>query len=339
MAKQNDAYTKISYLKLLRGIAKGEGEGQELFERWAETTKDKEVEKDVRIRALREGEHSIMFRKRVQELSGEDPYPKGIPPLNPEKGLGRTLKIVTDPNMSDEAKYKKMGMHHSIDMQEEKLLTPMFDDQTLDVQTGALMGRWIAEERDSARKHARFYASHFKNETITYPNEDTSQDPYKRISYLKQLRFLAKAEHGGDLVYSKWAETTTDPEVEKDLRIRAVREAEHSMMFRKRVQELCGEDPYASGFTGFSDKDQEERYKMVGDPNISDKEKYERNGYDKPWDPKEPDVFAKIRLMDFEDLDIETGTLIGRFITEERDSARQHHEFYAKKWGGARSKL
>merc|ERR1712096_585919 len=113
-----------------------------------------------------------------------------------------------DPALSDKERYEKLGLA------DPDLLKPdpdnfsrLLDDKSIDVATGELIGRFITEERDSAKRHKQFYEEHFLGKPAPPPASSSaaSQDPYARISYLKQLRFIAKAEHGGDVVYSKWA--------------------------------------------------------------------------------------------------------------------------------------
>ena len=48
---------------------------------------------------------------------------------------------------------------------------------------------------------------------------------------------------------------------------------------------------------------------------------------------------SRLKLLEDKSIDIQTAEVIGRFITEERDSARQHSDFYARKWDAGRSNL
>ena len=94
--------------------------------------------------ATREHEHSLAFTKRIDELGFE---------LEPGDVLDFTkqLEIVTS-DCSDYEKAEALGLfERKVDTGERDIFAGLFDDQTIDIQTGALLGRYIAEERDSGR--------------------------------------------------------------------------------------------------------------------------------------------------------------------------------------------
>src|SRR5215467_5569064 len=60
--------TEPTYLPLLNSIAVNECKGEALLSAWAATTKDKALGDALRFVAIREGEHSMAFTKRMCEL-------------------------------------------------------------------------------------------------------------------------------------------------------------------------------------------------------------------------------------------------------------------------------
>lgn len=131
-----------SYLGLLNAIAVGET-GAELFLLgWADTTTDTQLAETLRFVAMREGEHGKAFAKRMLELG----YPVRWPaPAACEAKLAMACSSMTDAEKFAAFKLgRKPGGPDVFDR--------MFEDKTLDVATGALLGRYIAEERDSGRR-------------------------------------------------------------------------------------------------------------------------------------------------------------------------------------------
>jgi rubrerythrin len=135
-----------TYLPMLEAIANAERQGHEYYQAWYDHATDPDLKETMRIVATRELEHSLAFTKRIDEL-GFECQPAEI--LDFEK----QLEIVT----SDCSDYEKLQALELTDLA-VKILDPendpfrrLFNDLTIDVQTGALLGRYIAEERDSAR--------------------------------------------------------------------------------------------------------------------------------------------------------------------------------------------
>lgn len=64
------------------------------------------------------------------------------------------------------------------------------------------------------------------------PNENV---PTTYLAKLNQLAITEGRAHG---FYLAWAERTTDPELERVMRIVTVREMEHSWVLKKRIAEL-----------------------------------------------------------------------------------------------------
>ena len=151
----------------------------------------------------------------------------------------------------------------------------------------------------------------------------------QKPSYIALLNAIALAEGNAHKYLSAWANTTNNPEVEKVVRTIALREAEHSLAFEKRLCELgyavtdqpdpeLGNEVFSAAATNLQAK-----MKMFSS-DASDLEKFEYLGY-KPGECP-PDPFGKL----FEDttIDIQTGTLLGRYIAEERDSGRMLEACY-----------
>jgi hypothetical protein len=132
---------KPSYLGLLNAIAVNEARAHRYLQVWIDTTPDPDVRCLLQKVSWREGEHGMSFAKRVDEL-------------------GYTLRVKDDPgadeqmavagsDMSDLEKMECFGLHrldevlHGFDN--------IFQDHSIDIETGALLGRYVAEEFDTAR--------------------------------------------------------------------------------------------------------------------------------------------------------------------------------------------
>jgi len=134
---------KPSYLGLLNAIAVGESRGQALLEAWAGKTPNAAVAEVLRRVAIREQEHAAAFSKRLCELGySVRPAPAG--------DFDAQLALMK----SDRSDREKFDALFQFDQPkaEPDVLTNLFADTTIDPQTGALLGRFIAEERDSDRR-------------------------------------------------------------------------------------------------------------------------------------------------------------------------------------------
>jgi rubrerythrin len=135
-----------TYLPMLEAIANAERQGHEYYQAWYDHATDPDLKETMRIVATRELEHSLAFTKRIDDL-GFECQPAEI------LDFAKQLEVVT----SDCSDYEKLQALELTDLA-AKILDPendpfrrLFNDLTIDVQTGALLGRYIAEERDSAR--------------------------------------------------------------------------------------------------------------------------------------------------------------------------------------------
>ena len=132
---------KPSYLGLLNAIALGEGRAHRFLRAWAERTDDPDVRRVLLTVAIREGEHALAFEKRLCEL-GYDLREKADP--SAENALA-----IAESSRSDLEKFEALGLAR--DAAAEDPFAHMLDDTTIDPKTGELLGRYIAEERDSGR--------------------------------------------------------------------------------------------------------------------------------------------------------------------------------------------
>jgi hypothetical protein len=135
-----------SYLRMLNAIYMAEQRGYEYLSAWADVTPDADVRAVLRTIALREGEHALAFAKRINEL-GFEARDDG-----PSDEFHRKLAIVTS-NAPDLEKMHTLG--YNFDTPPEPDAPDAFDtifrDKSIDIQTGALLGRYVAEERDTGR--------------------------------------------------------------------------------------------------------------------------------------------------------------------------------------------
>jgi|ERR1051325_5786818 len=147
---------KPSYLGLLNRIAVGEAGGERFLTAWADVCERSDVKAVLDAIALREGEHAKAFAERLCELGYS--VRKQDDPRAAER-----LKISASKTLSDREKFEKLGL---IDVDGAKeILGRIFDDTTIDPQTGALLGRFIAEERDSLRMFQACYDALCAEET------------------------------------------------------------------------------------------------------------------------------------------------------------------------------
>ncbi len=139
-AKKSD---KPTYLGLLNAIAVAEAAAEPLFTAWAERTDDAKLADTLRFVGMREGEHGKAFAKRMLELGYPVREPDDAGP-DPER-----LKIAGS-RRSDLRKFEELGFGRA--PSDTDVFDSMFNDKTIDPITGGLLGRYIAEERDSTRR-------------------------------------------------------------------------------------------------------------------------------------------------------------------------------------------
>lgn len=135
---------KPSYLGLLNAVSLAESAAHEYLEAWIAVTPSDDVRCVLRTVSAREGEHGKAFAKRISEL-------------------GYTLKLKDDPDaasrtayvsrtdLSDLDKMEKLGLGKLDTGDKPDVFDSFFADHSIDIGTGELLGRYICEERDSAR--------------------------------------------------------------------------------------------------------------------------------------------------------------------------------------------
>lgn len=136
---------KPSYLGLLNAIAVGEARGERLLECWADSTSDQRLAADLRFVASREREHAAAFAKRLCEL-GFDVIER------PDPKFDRRLRLAANRGKSDLKKFRKLLGYGKNEGVPDDGLGELLRDPNIDPRTGALLGRFIAEERDSGRR-------------------------------------------------------------------------------------------------------------------------------------------------------------------------------------------
>jgi hypothetical protein len=133
---------KPSYLGLLNAIAVAEGRAHTYLTAWAETTSSDDVRAVLRKIAAREGEHAMTFGRRINEL--------GYDVRQPADDDATTIALVMS-DRSDLDKMETLKLHRLDTGDKPDIFDDFFKDHSIDIATGELLGRYIAEERDSAR--------------------------------------------------------------------------------------------------------------------------------------------------------------------------------------------
>ncbi len=132
---------KPSYLGLLNAIAVNEAHAHRYLQVWIDTTTDPDVEAVLRTVAWREGEHGMSFGKRINELGFA---------VRPRDDLGLADRLaVAASDRTDLEKMEYFGQDRLDDVL--GAFNDVFKDHTIDIRTGELLGRYIAEEFDTAR--------------------------------------------------------------------------------------------------------------------------------------------------------------------------------------------
>jgi rubrerythrin len=134
---------KPSYLGLLNAIAVAESRAQAYLCAWADVTDSDDVRAVLRKVAAREGEHAMSFAKRIDEL-GYTVRPKD------DDDIDKRIALVTS-DCSDLEKMEALKLHRLDRGDKPDIFDDFFKDHSIDIATGELLGRYIAEERDTAR--------------------------------------------------------------------------------------------------------------------------------------------------------------------------------------------
>ena len=140
---------KPSYLGLLNAVSLAESAAHEYLTAWAAVTPHEGVKATLLAVAAREGEHGMSFAKRINEL-GYNLRPGPDDPKRAER-----VAIACSTEISDYDKMHALGVARiaeDVAKTGPDIFDKFFSDHSIDIQTGELLGRYIAEERDSGRK-------------------------------------------------------------------------------------------------------------------------------------------------------------------------------------------
>jgi hypothetical protein len=135
---------KPSYLGLLNAIALGESRAHAYLSEWIKVTPDPDVCAVLSTVAAREGEHGMAFAKRINEL--------GYSVLEKDDPNSAKQMAIACSDRTDLEKMEKLGLGR-LDAGEGKpdFFDGVFKDHSIDIRTGELLGRYIAEEHDTIR--------------------------------------------------------------------------------------------------------------------------------------------------------------------------------------------
>jgi rubrerythrin len=131
-----------SYLGLLNGVSHGESRAHCYLSAWADVTTNDEVRAVLRTVAAREGEHGMAFAKRIDEL-GFALEPRDDPKFEDRMAIASSTTL-TDLQKMEQLRFTDYFVDDGPD-----IFDKFFSDHTIDIQTGALLGRYICEERDT----------------------------------------------------------------------------------------------------------------------------------------------------------------------------------------------
>jgi len=134
---------KPSYLGLLNAVSQAESRAHAYLNEWIKVTPSDEVRCVLATVAAREGEHGLTFAKRINEL-GYELIVKDDP------GHAKRMKLAAS-NRSDLEKMEKFGLGQLDSGDKPDVFDKFFEDHSIDIRTGEMLGRYIAEERDSGR--------------------------------------------------------------------------------------------------------------------------------------------------------------------------------------------
>jgi rubrerythrin len=136
---------KPSYLGLLNAISCAETRAHCYLTAWADVTPDPDVRGVLLTVAAREGEHGMAFAKRINELGFE------LQPTD-DPGFDDRMELACSRDKSDLEKLEAIGLLDFCPAEgEPDVFDNFFRDHSIDIRTGELLGRYIAEERDSLR--------------------------------------------------------------------------------------------------------------------------------------------------------------------------------------------
>jgi hypothetical protein len=143
-----------SYLEYINWIAVVEWRAHEYLGAWLDSTLDPDVRETLRTVVPREGEHGMTFAKRVNELGYEvralDDARFDDAAFDEKVEIARSAR-------SDLEKMEAFGLYRFHVPDGPDIWDEVFTDHSIDIRTAELLGRYIAEERDSVRLFSDCY--------------------------------------------------------------------------------------------------------------------------------------------------------------------------------------
>jgi hypothetical protein len=133
-----------TYLDLLKGIAVAESRAHGYLSAWADVTANDELRQVLRMVAAREGEHGMSFSKRINELGFEVVDDRDDPHFAEQMSIAGS-------DIPDVEKVEKLGLARFLGENSLSFFDDVFKDHSIDIRTGELLGRYIAEEHDTIR--------------------------------------------------------------------------------------------------------------------------------------------------------------------------------------------
>src|SRR4051794_9744350 len=134
-----------SYLGLLNAVSQAESRAHCYLSAWADITANDDVRAVLRTVAAREGEHGMAFAKRIDELGF-------TLELKDDPKFEERMAIASSRTLSDLEKMEQLRLTEYLVDDGPDIFDKFFADHSIDIQTGALLGRYICEERDTLRK-------------------------------------------------------------------------------------------------------------------------------------------------------------------------------------------
>jgi rubrerythrin len=179
---------KPSYLGLLNALSLAESNAHCYLTEWAQRITDPDVRRVVLTVAAREGEHGLAFAKRINELGFELL-------AKPDEGLQKKLDIVRS-SCSDLEKMEALGLAQEKSADEPDVFDSFFEDHSIDIRTGELLGRYIAEERDSGRMLRECYGClrQAADAQAAATKQDTKADKAARATAQRLTALEAKVD-------------------------------------------------------------------------------------------------------------------------------------------------
>jgi rubrerythrin len=160
---EDDMPEKPSYLGLLNTISLLESRAHAYLTAWADVTPEPAVRQVLLTVAAREGEHGMSFAKRINEL-GFDVKENEDPDFESRMEIARSSR-------TDLEKIEALGLLR-LCTDGPDVFDGFFKDHSIDIRTGELLGRYIAEERDSLRLLQGCHAQLEAQPTTPEPSAD-----------------------------------------------------------------------------------------------------------------------------------------------------------------------